>query len=98
MTEVCRAPIINKKGLHARAAAKLVKLASGFDAQVKVVCVSPGGQAEEARSAAATSILSLLMLAADVGSTVELRADGPQAAQVLAAMTELLARRFDEGE
>lgn len=93
-----RATICNKKGLHARAAAKVVKLAATFDAQVKLVAVSPTGMAEEARAATATSILSLLMLAVEIGQTIELRADGAQADAALEALKLLIERRFDEGE
>lgn len=64
---VASATICNKKGLHARAAAKLVKLASSFDARVEVVRLPRAGEAPDPQAkAGATSILSLLMLAADL--------------------------------
>ncbi|MDX2094741.1 MAG: HPr family phosphocarrier protein [Alphaproteobacteria bacterium] len=91
------ARICNKKGLHARAAAKLVKLASGFDAQVEVVRLPRGGESEEAR-ARATSILSLLMLAAEKGVDIELHAKGAQAQEALDAIVALVGRKFDEDE
>lgn len=85
-----RVTICNKKGLHARAAAKLVKTAAGFDADVQVI--------HGTNSAGATSILSLLMLAAEMGVDVELRGEGPQASQAIEALKALIARRFDEEE
>jgi phosphocarrier protein len=79
---------VNERGLHARASAKFVKLASGFDAQVTV---SREGQSVDARS-----IMGLMMLAAGIGSTVDITAEGPQASQALEALTALVAGRFDE--
>jgi phosphocarrier protein len=84
------ARICNRKGLHARAAAKMVKVASEYDARVTV---RHAGQ-----SAGATSILSLLMLAAELGVEVDLAAEGPQAEQAIAALADLIARKFDEAE
>ena len=92
-----RAQICNKKGLHARAAAKVVKLAGTYDATLEIIRLSRTGETEEAR-AGATSILSLLMLAADNGSTVEIHASGAQAEEASAALVALIARRFDEEE
>ena len=85
-----RARICNRKGLHARAAAKLVKTASEFDARVTL--------SHGAFSAGATSILSLLMLAAEMGAEVELSAEGPQAEPAVEAIAALIARKFDEAE
>jgi phosphocarrier protein len=79
---------VNERGLHARASAKFVKLASGFDAQVTV---SREGQSVDARS-----IMGLMMLAAGIGSTVDITAEGPQASQALEALTALVAGRCDE--
>jgi phosphocarrier protein HPr len=80
--------ICNQRGLHARAAAKFVKLAATFDAEVEVerndMVVS--GQ----------SIMGLMMLAASIGSTVTLRASGRQAEPALAALVDLVGRKFDE--
>ena len=90
MSQTATARICNRKGLHARAAAKMVKTAAEFDARVTV---RHAGQ-----SAGATSILSLLMLAAEIGVEVDLTAEGPQADQALAAITDLIARKFDESE
>ena len=97
-TKIIRVTICNKKGLHARAAAKLVKLAATFDAQVKVFCVAPSGEVIASRSATATSILSLLMLAAEKGTDVELHATGAQSDEALTAIQALIAQKFDEGE
>lgn len=93
-----RVTICNKKGLHARAAAKLVKTAAGFDAEVQVVRLPLPGETGEAPSAGATSILSLLMLAAEMGVDVELQGQGPEAPQAIEALKALIARRFDEEE
>ena len=98
MSAAVRVTICNKKGLHARAAAKVVKTAATFDAQVKLLCVNPSGATDESRSATATSILSLLMLAAEMGVEVELRGSGAQAIDAVDALRELIARRFDESE
>ena len=80
--------IVNERGLHARASAKFVKLASEYDAEVRV---SREGSTVDARS-----IMGLMMLAAGIGSEVELEADGPQAEAAVAALAELVANRFHE--
>jgi phosphocarrier protein len=82
--------IVNKRGLHARASAKFVKTASGFDAEVRV---SKDGQTVDARS-----IMGLMMLAAGPGSAIEIEAEGKEAANALDALAELVAQRFDEDE
>lgn len=93
-----RAVIANKKGLHARAAAKVVKTASGYNAQVKMFRLLGPRDSGEAPSAGATSILSLLMLAAERGAEVELKAEGPQAVEAVTEIVNLINRRFDEDE
>ncbi len=94
-----RAVICNKKGLHARAAAKLVKAASSYQAKVEVKRLPRAGEgADAAAKAGATSILSLLMLAAEKGSEVELTAEGAQADEALSSIVALIERRFDEEE
>lgn len=93
-----RVTICNKKGLHARAAAKVVKTAAAYDADIKVVRMLHPGESGEPPSAGATSILSLLMLAAEMGVDVELYGAGPQAEEAVSALRELIARRFDEEE
>jgi phosphocarrier protein len=82
--------IINKRGLHARASAKFVKLAADFDAEVTV---SREGQTVDARS-----IMGLMMLGAGPGSMLELSAEGPEAAEALGALCELVSARFEEDE
>jgi phosphocarrier protein HPr len=80
--------ICNARGLHARASAKFVKLASTFDAEVSV---SRDGQTVDARS-----IMGLMMLAAGPGCEIEISAEGPEAQQAIDALTELVEARFDE--
>ena len=80
--------IVNERGLHARASAKFVKLASDYDAEVRV---SREGSTVDARS-----IMGLMMLAAGVGSEVEIEAEGPQADEALEALATLIANRFNE--
>ena len=80
--------ISNQRGLHARASAKFVKLAATFDAEVKV---TKDGSTVDARS-----IMGLMMLAAGLGCCIEISAEGPQAAEAIEAMSQLVADRFDE--
>ena len=80
--------IVNERGLHARASAKFVKLASGFDAEVRV---SKDGQTVDARS-----IMGLMMLAAGLGCHIDIEAEGEQASEALDALAALVAARFDE--
>ena len=80
--------ICNERGLHARASAKFVKLAASFDA---TVTVTRDGQEVDARS-----IMGLLMLGAGPGSEIDIAAEGPDAAEAVAALAELVKCRFDE--
>ncbi|WP_294613543.1 HPr family phosphocarrier protein [Roseovarius sp.] len=80
--------IVNVKGLHARAAAKLVEVVEGFDA---VAEVSNNGQ-----SASGDSIMGLLMLAAGKGSTIDVEIVGPDAEPLGDAVAALVADRFGE--
>ncbi len=80
--------ICNERGLHARASAKFVKLAGEFDAEVSV---SREGQTVDARS-----IMGLMMLAAGIGSTIEISAEGPEAKAAVQALGDLVTARFDE--
>nr|WP_239031428.1 MULTISPECIES: HPr family phosphocarrier protein [unclassified Modicisalibacter] len=80
--------MINKRGLHARAATKLVQCCQGYDARVSV--------AHQGRSADAANIMSLLMLAAPCGTRLTVEAEGPQAEDALEALEALFAARFDE--
>jgi phosphocarrier protein len=82
--------IVNERGLHARASAKFVKLAATFDAEVTV---SRDGTTVDARS-----IMGLMMLAAGIGSTIEISAEGPEAKPALDALVELVQGRFDEDQ
>ena len=80
--------ICNERGLHARASAKFVKLASSFDSAIRVI---RDGQTVDARS-----IMGLLMLGAGPGSSIEIEAEGPDADSAVQSLTELVAGRFDE--
>ena len=82
------ADIVNERGLHARASAKLCKLAAGFDAEIHVT--------RDGQTVDALSIMGLMMLAAGPGSQVEIEATGPQAAEAVDALCALIAARFDE--
>jgi phosphocarrier protein len=81
---------VNKRGLHARASAKFVKLASTYDAEVRV---TRDGQTVDARS-----IMGLMMLAAAPGCCIEITAEGEQAEEAVDALADLVAGRFDEEE
>ncbi len=81
-------PIINRLGLHARAAAKLVTLAARFHSEVRV--------RKDGREVSGKSIMGVLMLAAAQGSSITLIAEGEDAAQAIEALAELVANRFDE--
>ncbi len=94
-----RATICNKKGLHARAAAKVVKAAASFDARIEITRLPRAGEEPDpAAKAGATSILSLLMLAAERGVDIELNGEGAQAEEAVAAIVALVERKFDEEE
>lgn len=82
--------IINKLGLHARAAAKLVKLASFFQSSIDI---EKDGQRVNSKS-----IMGVMMLAASCGSEVTISADGPDEQEALDAVAALINRRFDEEE
>jgi phosphocarrier protein HPr len=82
--------VVNKRGLHARASAKFVKMASAYDAEVRV---SRDGQTVDARS-----IMGLMMLAAGPGSTIDIEAEGAEAGTAVEALCELVAAKFDEDE
>jgi phosphocarrier protein HPr len=88
VSETRTVEIMNERGLHARASAKFVKLAGTFDAEIQV--------ARDGQSVDARSIMGLMMLAAGIGSSVEISAEGPEATAALDALCELVANRFDE--
>ena len=83
-------PIVNRKGLHARATAKFVQCVDGFEADVTV---SRGGE-----TVGGQSIMGILTLGAGKGSTIEVSATGRDAEAVLAALAALVASRFGEDE
>jgi len=83
-----RLEIVNVKGLHARASAKLVEVVEGFDATAEV---SQNGQ-----SASGDSIMGRLMLAAAMGTTIDVETRGPDAEALADAVAALVAARFGE--
>jgi phosphocarrier protein len=83
-----KAAIINQRGLHARASAKFVEMASKFRSEITVV--------KDDNSVSGRSIMGLMMLAAARGTVVELIARGPDAREAIAALTSLIAARFYE--
>jgi phosphocarrier protein len=87
---VATADICNSRGLHARASAKFVKLASSFEAEIQV---TRDGVTVDARS-----IMGLLMLGAGKGCGIEISASGPEAEPAVEALKDLIARRFDEDQ
>lgn len=82
--------IVNRLGLHARAAARFVEVASRFDAQIAVM------QAD--REANGKSIMGLMMLAAGYQTRITIRAQGHDAREALNAISELVADRFGEAD
>jgi phosphocarrier protein HPr len=80
--------ICNKRGLHARAAARFVKLAWQFDAEIMV--------AKNGAAVSGRSIMGLMMLAAGPGTAIELRASGPEAERAITALADLISGGFDE--
>ena len=88
----CRVKIVNRLGLHARAAAKLVRAATAFRATVKLV------RLDRSAAADAKSILSVLMLAAARGTELLITAEGPDEATALDSLCSLIGGGFGEGE
>jgi phosphocarrier protein HPr len=82
--------VVNKLGLHARASAKLTQLASKFTCGVWI--------SRNGRRVNAKSIMGVMMLAAGLGSTVELETDGADEAEAMEAVERLFAERFGEAE
>lgn len=91
MSETITRPlkIVNEKGLHARASAKLVEVVEGFDASAEV--------SKDGLSASGDSIMGLLMLAASKGSSIDVVTSGPDAAPLADAIEALVADKFGEG-
>jgi phosphocarrier protein HPr len=82
--------ISNKLGLHARASAKLTKLAATFASEIFL--------SRNGRRVNAKSIMGVMMLAAGLGATVDIETDGPDEAQAMQALRELIDNKFGEGE
>lgn len=82
--------IINKLGLHARAASRLVNCASAFSSEIQIV--------KGARSVNAKSIMGVLTLAAATGTELVIEAEGSDEQQAVAAVTDLIRERFGEDE
>ncbi|MBM95715.1 MAG: phosphocarrier protein HPr [Oceanospirillaceae bacterium] len=82
--------IINKLGLHARAAAKFVNTAASFASAIQV--------GNQGRMVDGKSIMAVMMLAASKGTELHIEAEGSDADAALAALTDLINRRFDEEE
>ena len=80
--------IKNRLGLHARAAAQMVQIATQFDADIMV--------AKDGQEVNGKSILGLMMLAAAQGTSIEVSVSGPQAAEALAAIERLIEQKFHE--
>jgi len=85
-----QAEIVNRLGLHARAAAKLTHLASGYQSEIWL--------SRSGRRVNAKSIMGVMMLAAGQGTTVLIEAEGADAKDALEALVRLIAERFGEGE
>jgi phosphocarrier protein len=80
--------IVNRQGLHARPAAEIVKIASRFNAEVTLV--------RDDLEVNGKSIMGVMMLAAEQGASLLLRADGPDAEQAVDALSTLIANKFGE--
>jgi phosphocarrier protein HPr len=82
------ATIVNQEGLHARPAARIVRLANGFAAEIQL--------AKDGLEVNGKSIMGVMMLAAECGSSIVIRANGPDAEQAVQALAELVASGFGE--
>jgi phosphocarrier protein len=82
--------IVNKLGLHARASAKLTQMAGQFKSEIWI--------ARNERRVNAKSIMGVMMLAANKGSTIHLEIDGADEGEAMQALAALIADRFGEGE
>ncbi|MCM0031559.1 MULTISPECIES: HPr family phosphocarrier protein [Sandarakinorhabdus] len=81
-------PITNRRGLHARASAKFVTVASSFDAEVTV--------SHDGSSVTGTSIMGLMMLAAAMGDSITISATGPEAEAAVSKLAGLVLDKFGE--
>jgi phosphocarrier protein HPr len=84
-------PIVNVRGLHARASRKLAELALTYE-DTRIVVRREGEEAD------ARSLMDLMMLGAGIGSEIEVEAEGPAALEALDAIEALIAAKFHEGE
>ena len=84
----CTAVISNRRGLHARAAAKFVKLARGFDAEITVI--------KRGQTVSGRSILGLMMLAAGPGTELEITAVGREAKEAIEVLSSIITAKFEE--
>ena len=84
----CQATIVNQEGLHARPAARIVRLASSFESEIEL--------AKDGLEVNGKSIMGVMMLAAECGSSIVIRAQGPDAEQAVQALAELVASGFGE--
>jgi phosphocarrier protein len=82
------ATIVNQEGLHARPAARIVRLASMFESDIELV--------KDGLDVNGKSIMGVMMLAAECGSSITIRAKGPDAEQAVEALAELVASGFGE--
>ena len=83
-------PIVNKRGLHARASAKFVQMVERFNADVSVT--------RNGETVGGTSIMGLMMLSAGIGTSIVVSATGPEAETAVAALAELVGNKFNEEE
>lgn len=83
-------PVINKRGLHARASAKFVQLVEKFSADVKVT--------RNGETVGGNSIMGLMMLSAGIGTSINVSATGPDAAEAVEAIAQLMGNKFGEEE
>lgn len=90
MTSTQRLKIVNIKGLHARASAKLAELVESFDATANV--------SKDGMDASGDSIMGLLMLAASNGTFIDVSTSGPEAEKLAQAIAALVADKFGEGD
>jgi phosphocarrier protein len=82
------ATIVNQDGLHARPAARIVRLANSFDSSIELL--------KDGLEVNGKSIMGVMMLASECGSSIMIRADGPDAEQAVAALAALVASGFGE--
>ena len=86
----CNVSVVNRLGMHARAAAKFVHLATNYQARIHV--------ARDAREVDGKSIMGILLLAAARGTTITIRADGPDEQDAMNALAALVTSGFGEGD